>query len=72
MPSITDTFLFRGPVYLYNVSLGRLLNKQTPEQIAWEASQHDGEQDEAEVSLQAALPPNANGEARKRKVKARS
>lgn len=55
------------------MSLGRFLNKQTPEHIAWEASEHDEEgEDEATAALQEAVQPNANNEARKRKVKARS
>ena len=73
-PRITDTFLFRGPVHLYNITAGRFLNKQTPEHIAYEANGDldQGEQDESEALLQAALPANANGEARKRRSKARS
>lgn len=58
-------------MYLYNVSLGRFLHKQTPEHIAWEAGEQDAE-DEASEALSEAIQPNANGEARKRKVKGRS
>ncbi|KAK5122421.1 hypothetical protein LTR85_004005 [Meristemomyces frigidus] len=74
-PSISDTFLVRGPVHLYNMSVGRMLNKQSPEQIALEAMQEQeeqGQEDEAEPALRSALAPNANGESRKRKAKARS
>lgn len=60
-------------MFLYNVSLGRFLNKQTPEHIAWEAGEQDAEgEDEATAALQEAIQPNANGEARKRKTKGRS
>ncbi|KAK0307112.1 hypothetical protein LTR01_005758 [Friedmanniomyces endolithicus] len=73
-PGIFDTFLVRGPVHLYNISIARLLNKQTPEHIAWEANGDlDQEpQDGTDALLQAALPSNANGEARKRKSRAKS
>ena len=72
-PTINNTFLVRGPLYLYNQTLGRLLNKQTPEHIEWEATGGDEEQeDAATASLQSAIPANANGEARKRKSKAKS
>lgn len=57
-------------MYLYNISLGRLLNKQTPEHVAWEANtEQDGEKDETSAALDAAVPANANGEARKRRSK---
>lgn len=73
MPTIRDTVLVRGPVLLYNVTLGRLLNKQTPEYIQWEAEGEEEEHgDEATASLQSAHAPNANGEARKRKAKPRA
>lgn len=76
MPTLNDTFLVRGPLHLYNISVGRLLHKQTPEQIAWEATQEAGEQtepaDETEAALQSAIPANANGESRKRKARARA
>lgn len=73
-PTINDTFLVRFPIFLYNRSLGKVLNKQTPEHIAWEASlgEEQEEVDEAEASLRSAIPPNANGEARKRRSKAKS
>lgn len=71
-PSIKDTVLVRGPVLLYNVSIGRYLNKQTPEHIEWEVSGGQEEEDEATAMLNSALPPNANAETRKRKAKAKS
>lgn len=55
------------------MSLGRYLNKQTPEHIAWEAGELDAEgEDEDTVALKEAVQPNANGEARKRRAKGRS
>ena len=60
-------------MHLYNISVGRLLNKQSPEQIAWEATreqEEQDEQDEADAALKAALPANANAEARKRRSRA--
>ncbi|KAK4500478.1 hypothetical protein PRZ48_008667 [Zasmidium cellare] len=73
-PSINDTFLVRFPLFLYNRSLGKVLNKQTPEHVEWEANQGEEQEpiDEAEASLRSAIPPNANGESRKRKSKAKS
>lgn len=72
IPTIRDTVLVRAPLFLYNVTLGRVLNKQTPEHIEWEASGEQEELNEAEAALQSALPPNANGETRKRKAKVQS
>lgn len=73
MPTIRDTVLVRGPILLYNKSLGRLLNKQTPEYIQSEAEGDEQEySDDATASIQSAISPNANGEARKRKSKARA
>ena len=66
-PSISDTFLVRLPLYLYNKSLGKALNKQTPEHIAWEA---EGEDVASTDALNIALSANANGETRKRRAKA--
>ncbi|KAK5110866.1 hypothetical protein LTR62_005577 [Meristemomyces frigidus] len=73
-PSIQDTFLVRGPIHLYNISLGRFLNKQTPEHIEWEANGGNEQEDldETEEAIRAALPANMNGEQRRRKTKARA
>lgn len=71
-PTVRDTFLVRAPLFLYNKTLGRVLNKQTPEYIEWEASMDEQEQDSEIAALQSAIPPNANGEARKRRAKAKS
>ncbi|KAH9844470.1 putative J domain-containing protein [Teratosphaeria destructans] len=76
VPTISDTFLFRGPKYLYNISLGRLLNKQTPDHAAWEIQQdlgdgQDAPQDETEAAVRSAMATNANAEAKKRKANIR-
>lgn len=77
-PTLADTFLLRGPRYLYDISAGRYLNKQTPEQIAYEAmleqeQQQEGEQeggrDETEANLRSAIPLNHEGESRKRRAR---
>lgn len=78
-PTLADTFLLRGPRYLYDISAGRYLNKQTPEQIAYEAAleqeqqQQEGEQesgrDETEANLRSAIPLNHEGESRKRRAR---
>ena len=69
-PTISDTVLVRAPLFVYNKSIGRLLNKQTPEHIAWEASDEQDQDDET-AKLQAALPANASAETRKRRAKAK-
>merc|ERR1712070_900787 len=56
-PTLSDTFLLRGPRYLYDISAGRYLNKQTPEQIAYEAALEQEQQEEQE------------GESRKRRAR---
>ncbi|KAF2683482.1 hypothetical protein K458DRAFT_47061 [Lentithecium fluviatile CBS 122367] len=67
-PTIYDTMLFRLPKFLYNRSVGRLLgNRAAAEEPLLETS--DLPEDEA--ALQAATAPNLNGEARKRKAKAK-
>ena len=67
-PTFQDTFLCRGPIFLYNITAGRFLNMQVSKAVYTEG----GEQDEAAVALNSALPPNANAEARKRRAKANS
>lgn len=72
-PSISDTFLVRGPLYLYNISLGKFLNKQTPAHTQWEATGgEDSAEDDATNAINSAIAPNANGESRKRKTKNKS
>jgi len=71
-PKLTDTFLVRGPIYLYNITIGRALNKQTPEHVHWELTHSDEQQEDDDTLLKSAFPTNANGETRKRKAKARS
>ncbi|WPH03815.1 Hypothetical protein R9X50_00669800 [Acrodontium crateriforme] len=71
-PTIKDTVLVRGPIYLYNVSIGRLFQKQDPKYTAWEVTMDQDQMEESEAALHSATAPNANGEARRRKAKARS
>ncbi|RMY95007.1 hypothetical protein D0861_00950 [Hortaea werneckii] len=76
-PTLSDTFLLRGPRYLYDISAGRYLNKQTPEQIAYEAALEQEQQmeqegagyDETEANLRSAIPLNHEGESRKRRAR---
>ncbi|KAI6912839.1 hypothetical protein KC334_g1863 [Hortaea werneckii] len=78
-PTLADTFLFRGPRYLYDISAGRYLNKQMPEQIAYEAALEQEQQaeqegggggrDETEANLRSAIPLNHEGESRKRRAR---
>ncbi|QIX00060.1 hypothetical protein AMS68_005577 [Peltaster fructicola] len=72
-PSLMDTFLVRAPIFLYNQSLGRLLNKQTTEEVVWEANGAPLSEtlEGAPISLDAAISTNANAEARKRRTKAK-
>jgi hypothetical protein len=72
-PSFQSTFLFRGPKFLYNKSIGRVLG-QTADHAAWEAN---GEPLDVvpeahlndEPALSSAIPANAASESRKRKLK---
>lgn len=72
-PSIQDTFLFRGPKFLYNKSVGRFLSKQTADHVAWEANGEPlasvPEVSISEPSLSSAIPANAQSEGRRRKMK---
>ncbi|EME80252.1 uncharacterized protein MYCFIDRAFT_70601 [Pseudocercospora fijiensis CIRAD86] len=72
MPTLFDTGIVRIPKYLYNVSLGKVLNKQTSDHVAAELVGEEEEVDATEAVLQSATAPNANGEARKRKTKNKS
>jgi len=72
-PSFQSTFLFRGPKFLYNKSIGRVLG-QTTDHAAWEAN---GEPLDVvpevhlneEPALSSAISANASSESRKRKLK---
>jgi len=72
-PSFQSTFLFRGPKFLYNKSIGRVLG-QTADHAAWEAN---GEPLDVvpevhlneEPALSSAISANASSESRKRKLK---
>jgi hypothetical protein len=68
-PTVYDTLLFKLPKYLYNQSVGRVLgNKQAVEEPLIDIS--DLPEDEA--AIQSATAINANGEAKKRKAKAKA
>lgn len=68
-PTINDTVLVRLPLFIWNRSLGQLLGKQTSDYVVSELVDEDEQVDETEASLRAAVPANANGEARKRRSK---
>ena len=38
VPSFKDTFVYRGPKFLYNKTIGRVFNAQTPDHAVWEAN----------------------------------
>ncbi|KAF2740418.1 hypothetical protein EJ04DRAFT_507951 [Polyplosphaeria fusca] len=68
-PTIYDTLLFKLPKFCYNQTVGRITgNHQAVEEPLLEST--DLPQDEA--ALQSATAMNANGEARKRKAKAKA
>lgn len=72
-PGLQDTFVFRGPKFLYNKSVGRFFDQQTADHVAWEANgeplEHVPEVSMTEPSLSSAIPANAQSESRKRKIK---
>ncbi|TKA56772.1 hypothetical protein B0A49_09630 [Cryomyces minteri] len=70
-PTIFDTGLFRLPLYAYNRTLGRVLNRQTQGALLDELLDGEDEQQQSveETSLKAATANNLNGEARKRRSK---
>lgn len=73
-PSFQSTFLFRGPKFLYNKSIGRVLGQQTADHVAWEANGEPLDNvPEAhlndEPALSSAITNNASSESRKRKLK---
>jgi hypothetical protein len=61
--------LFKLPRFAYNQSVGRVLNKQ---QLIEEPLMETSDLPEEEAALQSATAQNLNGEARKRKAKARN
>ncbi|KAH7132029.1 DNAJ domain-containing protein [Dendryphion nanum] len=68
-PTIYDTLLFKLPKFFYNQSVGRVLgDKRAIEEPLLETSNLP----EDEAALNAATANNINGEARKRKAKARN
>ncbi|ORY11245.1 hypothetical protein BCR34DRAFT_588062 [Clohesyomyces aquaticus] len=68
-PTVFDTLLFKLPKYLYHQSVGRILgNKDAVDEPLLGSSDLPAD----EAMLQSATAQNANGEARKRKAKARA
>ncbi|KAF2185040.1 hypothetical protein K469DRAFT_708304 [Zopfia rhizophila CBS 207.26] len=67
-PTIYDTLLFKLPKLLYRQSIGRVLGSKAAEEPLLKSE--DLPEDEA--TLQSATSANPNGEARKRKAKARA
>ncbi|KAH7355847.1 DNAJ domain-containing protein [Pyrenochaeta sp. MPI-SDFR-AT-0127] len=68
-PTIYDTLLFKLPKYAYNQSVGRVLGKK---ELIEEPLIESSGLPEDEAAIQSATAPNLNGEARKRKAKARN
>lgn len=68
-PTIYDTLLFKLPKYAYNQSVGRVLGKK---ELLEEPLLESSDLAEDEAALQSATAPNLNGEARRRKAKARN
>ncbi|THW76709.1 hypothetical protein D6D19_02902 [Aureobasidium pullulans] len=71
-PTFNDTWLVRGPIMLYNKSLGTVLGKKTSEaemEELLEGTEESEGVDEATATLKSAAQPNANAESRKRKIK---
>lgn len=67
-PTIFDTVLFKLPKFAYNQSVGRVLGKKV---LLDEPLLDTSDLPEDEAALQSATAPNLNGEARKRRAKAR-
>jgi hypothetical protein len=68
-PTIFDTLLFKLPKFAYNQSVGRVLGKK---ELLDEPLMESSELPEEEAAIQNATAQNLNGEARKRKAKARN
>ncbi|KAH7077066.1 hypothetical protein FB567DRAFT_534468 [Paraphoma chrysanthemicola] len=67
-PTVFDTMLFKLPKFIYNQSVGRVLGKK---ELIDEPLVDSSDLPEEEAALQSATAQNLNGEARKRKAKAR-
>ncbi|KAF2831938.1 hypothetical protein CC86DRAFT_312530 [Ophiobolus disseminans] len=64
-PTIFDTLLFKLPKFVYNQSVGRVLNKQ---ELLEEPLMESSDLPEEEAALQNATAQNLNAEARKRRA----
>ena len=72
VPGFKDTFVYRGPKFLYNKTVGRFFNAQTPDHAVWEANGEpldDIPEISTEPSLSSATSTNAQSESRRRKLK---
>jgi hypothetical protein len=72
VPSFKDTFVYRGPKFLYNKTIGRVFGAQTADHAVWEANGEpldDIPEISTEPSLSSATSPSAQSETRKRKLK---
>lgn len=67
-PTIFDTVLFKLPKFAYNQTVGRVLGKK---ELIEEPLLETSDLPEDEAAIQSATALNLNGEARKRKAKAR-
>ncbi|KAF1845957.1 DnaJ domain protein [Cucurbitaria berberidis CBS 394.84] len=68
-PTIFDTLLFKLPKFAYNQSVGRVLGKK---ELLDEPLLETSDLPEDEAAIQSATASNLNGEARKRKARARN
>ena len=68
-PTIYDTLLFQLPRFFYNQSVGRVLGKK---ELVEEPLFESSDLPEEEAAIQSATAQNLNGEARKRKAKAKN
>lgn len=71
-PTVMDTALVRLPLWLYNQSLGRLINKSAPETTLVEELGVDDLTKEGEEIVKEAEAANPNAESRRRKPKVRA
>jgi len=69
-PTVYDTVLFRLPIFAYNQTVGRLMNKEAADAEFAEVINVDSTQEEQDAAIQAAAPLNAKDDMRRRKTKA--
>ncbi|KAJ9626336.1 hypothetical protein H2203_003968 [Taxawa tesnikishii (nom. ined.)] len=67
-PTVYDTVLFRLPLWAWNRTVGKAMNKRTLDaEVAENVGEEEREED-ADAALQAATATNQNGETRKRRL----